>query len=292
MRGIREEVVAIYYREQSRELSKFVTVGQEICVSAFEGLSLEEYVEVRSLVCSTTQKQPCKNCCGLLQVGNEALQKGFLRFKSAFVMAYPGAAYRPWDARRRMLQMLLVSLEIGNRSRGTYYIFLVEKQDHVKYSIMQTLLSQWIKCETVKPSLPLTKETMNNLLKLAKSNADRKRLKFAVVSATGLSNTRAKAKYGFNDIATTVTQVEQGLDEVSVIYEAIENIAELKDEVLLKSLGVPTQSEHERTDESESDDDGDHGCGDGDCVLRKCYLNWLKFACVSQEFNVFGECEM
>ena len=268
-----------------------MTVGQEICVSAFEGLSLEEYVEVRSLVCSTTQKQPCENCCGLLQVGNEALRKGFCGL-SQLVMAYPGAAYRPWDARRRMLQMPLVSDEIGNRSRGTYYIFLVEKQDHVKYSIMQTLLSQWIKCEIVKPSLLLTKETMNNLFKLAKSNAERKCLKFAVVSATGLSNTRAKAKYGFNDIATTVTQVEQALDEVSVIYEAIENIAELKDEVLLKSLGVPTQSEHERTDESESDDDGDYGCGDGDCVLRKCYLNWLEFACASQEFNVFGECEM
>lgn len=48
MRGVREELVAIYYREQKRELSKCAAVGQDICISVFEGLSLEEYVDVRS----------------------------------------------------------------------------------------------------------------------------------------------------------------------------------------------------------------------------------------------------
>lgn len=84
MRGVREELVAIYYREQKRELSKCAAVGQDICISVFEGLSLEEYVDVRSSVCSTKHKQPCKNCCGLLQVANEVLQKGFLKLRSAF----------------------------------------------------------------------------------------------------------------------------------------------------------------------------------------------------------------
>lgn len=70
---------------------------------------------------------------------------------------------------------------------------------------------------------------MNSLLNLAESDAERKRLKFAVVSATGLSYKKAKAKFGLSDIATTVFQVEQALDEVSAIHEAIENIAEVKD---------------------------------------------------------------
>ena len=173
MRGIRGDLVAIYYREQKRELSKCAAVGQDICVSVFEGLSLEEYFEVCSLVCSTTHKQPCKDCCGFLHVANEVLQKGFLKLKSAFEMAYPDATYKSWHARRRMLQMPLASLGIGNRSRGSYSIFLVEKQDHVKYSIMQTFLNQWIKCETVEPALPLTKETMNSLLKIAESDVEK-----------------------------------------------------------------------------------------------------------------------
>ena len=153
--------------------------------------------------------------------------------------------------------MPLASLGIGNRSRGSYSIFLVEKQDRVKYPIMQTLLNQWTKCETVEPSLPLTKETMNSLLKIAESDAERKRL-----------NTKAKEKYGFSDIGTTVSQVEQALDEVSTIHEAIEKIAQVKDKVLLKSLGVPKEIEDESTDESETDDDDGaddedgHGCGD------------------------------
>lgn len=272
MRGVREELVAIYYREQKRELSKCAAVGQDICISVFEGLSLEEYVDVRSSVCSTTHKQPCKNCCGLLQVANEVLQKGFLKLRSAFEMAYPDATYKSWHARRRMLQMPLASLGIGNRSRGSYSIFLVEKQDRVKYPIMQTLLNQWIKCETAEPSLPLTKETMNSLLQIAESDAERKRLKYAVVRATGLSNTKAKEKYGFSDIGTTLSQVEQTLDEVSAIHEAIEKIAQVKDKVLLKSLGVPMEMEGESSDESESDDDDGagaddedgHGCGNND----------------------------
>ena len=125
--------------------------------------------------------------------------------------------------------MPLASLGIGNRSRGSYSIFLVEKQDRVKYPIMQTLLNQWIKCETAEPSLPLTKETMNSLLQIAESDAERKRLKYAVVRVTGLSNTKAKEKYGFSDIGTTLSQVEQTLDEVSAIHEAIEKIAQVKD---------------------------------------------------------------
>lgn len=117
--------------------------------------------------------------------------------------------------------------------------------------------------------MPLIKETMNSLLKIAGSDAERKRLKYAVVRATGLSNTKAKEKYGFSDIDTTVYQVEQALDEVSAIHEAIEKIAQVKDKVLLKSLGVPTDIEDECSDESESDDVDDgaddedgHGCGD------------------------------
>lgn len=119
-----------------------MTVGENICISVFEGISLEEYVEVRFLVCSTIHKQPCENCCGLLQVAKEVLQKGFLRLKSAFEMAFPDATYKSSHARRRMLQMPLVSLGIGKESRGSYSIFLVEKQDRAKYSILQSLLNQ------------------------------------------------------------------------------------------------------------------------------------------------------
>lgn len=104
------------------------------------------------------------------------------------------------------------------------------------------------------------------------SDAERKRLKYAVVRATGLSNTKAKEKYGFSDIGTTLSQVEQTLDEVSAIHEAIEKIAQVKDKVLLKSLGVPMEMEGESSDESESDDDDGagaddedgHGCGNND----------------------------
>ena len=132
-------------------------------------------------------------------------------------------------ARRKLLHMPLASLRIGNQSRGNYSIFLVEKQNRVKYSILQSLLNQLIECQTAEPSLPLTKETMNSLLKLAESDAERKRLQFAVVSATGISIAKAKVKYGFSNAAGTVSEVEQTLDEITAIREVIANIAEVKD---------------------------------------------------------------
>ncbi|KAL9976983.1 hypothetical protein ACROYT_G014334 [Oculina patagonica] len=72
------------------------------------------------------------------------------------------------------------------------------------------------------PSLQPTFQTL-------KSDAERKRLKFAVVSTTGLSYKKAKAKFGLSDIATTVFQVRQALDEVPAFHEAIENSAKVKD---------------------------------------------------------------
>lgn len=99
---------------------------------------------------------------------------------------------------------------------------------------------------------------MNELLKLAESHGERQRLKYAIVKAAGMSSSRAKDMYGFNDMSSKNSEVESALEEAAAIRDAIQNIAEVKDQVIILSLGIydtTTESEGETSDGSETDSD-------------------------------------
>ena len=236
--GTTEEYLAVYVREQKKALSMFKTEG-DVSVSVFVGLSLKEYIEARSFVCKTHHKQPCGKCCGLLEVARTVLEKGFMTLKSAYEIAHPGATYKSTPAKRYLLQMPLASLGAGSPRQGHYCIFIVEKQDdHVKYKALQLLLSNWLESQVAKPPLPL-KEKVNNLLELADSEAERKRLKYALVSAAG-SNKKVKSKYGFSSAGKTVEEVAEVLRELTATRESI---AHIKETALLRSLNVTDYSD-------------------------------------------------
>jgi hypothetical protein len=133
-------------------------------------------------------------------------------------------------------------------------MYLVEKQSQVDYSIFQTLLER----AAIKPGakeLSISKEEMSNLLYLAEMESQRELLKYAVVKAAGLSNTKAKHFYGISEVKKRKERVEQAFEKASSIRESIEKIARLKDRALLFSLGVDCVSESDTTSESESDND-------------------------------------
>lgn len=224
--GTSEEHLAVYLREQKKALSLFKTEG-DVSVSVFVGLSLKEYIEARSFVCKTHHKQPCRKCCGLLEVARTVSEKGFITLKSAYEIAHPGATYKSTPAKRYLLQMPLASIGAGSLRQGNYCIFIVEKQDDVKYKVLQSLLSNWLESQVAKPPLP-SKEKVNNLLELADSEAERKRLQYAIVSAAGLSNKKAKSKYGFSSAGKTVAEVDEVLRELTATRESIEEIAHIR----------------------------------------------------------------
>ena len=246
--GTTEEHLAVYVREQKKALPLFKN-ERDVSVSVFLGLSLKEYIEARSFVCKTHHKQPCGKCCGLLEVARTVLEKGFMTLKSAYEIAHPGATYKSTLAKRYLLQMPLASVGAGSPRQGNYCIFIVEKQDDVKYEVLQSLLSNWLESQVAKPPLP-SKEKVNNLLELADSEAERKRLQYAIVSAAGLSNKKAKSKYGFSSAGKTVAEVDEVLRELTATRESIEEIAHIKETALLRSLNV--------TDYSDSDSSVDN----------------------------------
>ena len=76
----------------------------------------------------------------------------------------------------------------------------MEKQNHVKYKFLQSLLNQWWECKasSSEPSCALTRDTVTDLLKLAETDAERKRLKYTIVTATGLFGKKAVELYGLS----------------------------------------------------------------------------------------------
>ena len=241
-------------------MSHFKTLGNDTHISIFIGLSLSEYVNTRKYVCNIQHDQPCKVCCSMTQVAQTVLDEGFLKLKAAFTMISPDVSYTAMHARRKLLQMPLVTLGIGDPKKGNYSIYVVEKQCTVQYKVLKSLLNNWINCQDEQSPLNLRKETVNSLLKLAESDAERQRLKYAIVRAAGLSSSKAKNVYGFNDMSSEVSKVENVLEEATAIREVIENIVKVKDEAIVRSLGIyyaatTIESGNESSDSSETDSD-------------------------------------
>ena len=248
-----------YIEQTKRPLSPFETLISDAHRLIFEGLSLSDYVYIRSFVCNKNHKKPCDVCTRMIRVAKTVSGERFLKLKTAFEMVSPNVTYTALHARRKLLQMPLVSIGVGERKKGTYLVFLVEKQSAVHYTIFQSLLNNWMSCQNKKCSNSLGKETVNDLLKLAESNGERERLKYAIVKAAAISHSQAKSVYGFDNMSSRVNKVENALLEATAIRDAIENIANIKETALLSSFGISEISDDSQSesmdDESETNTD-------------------------------------
>ena len=249
------EAINRYKLQEKKKLSEHSKVKDNVYVSVHEGFSLKQYIDIRQFLCKQNHSQPCTICKGMLNVASGILNQGFMKLKSAMTISSPHIRqYKASLARRKLLQMPLACIGVGNVSEGSYCMYLVEKQSQVDYSIFQTLLER----AAIKPGakeLSISKEEMSNLLYLAEMESQRELLKYAVVKAAGLSNTKAKHFYGISEVKKRKERVEQAFEKASSIRESIEKIARLKDRALLFSLGVDCVSESDTTSKSESDND-------------------------------------
>ena len=260
--------VKTYTEQIKRPLSKFNRVSNDVHVSIFEGLTLIDYIEARRYVCCKRHAQPCSLCFAMLKVAQKVIEDGYMKLKVAFEIVSPNVTYTALHACRKLLQMPLATLGIGERSKGNYCVFLVEKNSSVHYNIFKSLLNNLVTCKQ-KEKPVLSRETVNKLLKLAESEGEKQRLKFAIVGAAGLSSTKAKSIYGFDDMAAKTKEVKDALEEATAIREVIENIAESKDRALLNSFGIYDSDSSEGSDNSETDseqEDTDVTVGNDDKV--------------------------
>lgn len=62
----------------------------------------------------------------MIKVAQNILDDRFMKLKAAFIMTGPGVSYTSLHARRKLLQMLLVSIGVGDWRKGNYCVYLVD----------------------------------------------------------------------------------------------------------------------------------------------------------------------
>ena len=184
-----ENVVDIYKHQKNMNLSNYEQIRDD--VSKFEGLSLAQYIEARTLFCKAHHARTCQECCLQLNVAKHVKQEGYITLKRAFEMCSPGVTYTSYHAKRKLLQMPFAAVGIGSKTTGTYCIYLVEKQMGTNYAVFQSLLNEVIEKTAGSRTSFVTKEEMKNLLTLAESDAEKERTKYAVVKSAGMSAEKA-----------------------------------------------------------------------------------------------------
>ena len=201
---VRGDEVSIYLAEErTKTLSEHQRVRDDIYVSSFEGLSLKQYKDVRAFVCKMEHNQPCTNCEGMMKVVDKVSTCGFITLKSAFMLSSPGVSCKASAGRRKLLRMPLACLDVGDLKEGSYCFYLVEKQNTVDYQIFQTLLTKSVDTSRAQ-EIQLSKEELKELLYLADSESEKEMLKYVVVKAPGLSNTKAKEVYRICDLGKRI----------------------------------------------------------------------------------------
>lgn len=244
-----------------KNLSNYIQVDDVTDVSRLEGFTLDKYILTKENICYEERKQPCTACIGLLSVAKQILDEGFIKLNETFAMSTPGVKYKAKDAKRKLLQMPLAALKI--KESKTYTIYLVSKETNLELTRSLLKRKDWGSQNTgMQMSASLVKE----LLSATESDAERERLTYGIVKSSGLSHTKLRQLYGFENLKRRQDKVENALREMREIREAVASIASIQEKAVLQSFGIEVESDEDlEHDESETDTDAD---GEEDSALN------------------------
>ena len=189
----------------------------------------------------------------MLTAAEMVLDKGIIPLSLVFRTAFPDVTYGATPAKRRLLQMPLVVIRIGEPHRGNSQLYIMEYVHGMNYgNLAQFLETSWIS-HTARPKI--SKEEMKKVLAIAQSDRERECLRYAIYRASGLTPTATRRYFGFERMEDRAKCVEKCLHDAQVIREAVEDLSHTQERAVLRTLGV-------KDFDSSSDVDGD----DADCT--------------------------
>jgi len=106
----------------------------------------------------------------------------------------------------------------------------------------------------------LSKDTLSLLCELATCERDKKLIKYAALTSSDLTGTQLKKMYGISDPTATRLEVEEALDQVKEIHDAVEKLASVQERCVLESLGIVDLSED--SDDDDNQDSSEEECDD------------------------------
>ena len=155
--------------------------------------------------------------------------------------------------------MPLICIRIGEPQKGQSFSILMEKFPGTDYSKLGGIINGLVLTQcSAGNSGTLQKSVVKMLLSIAQSDRERKSLRYAICSASGITPTEARrtCRYGFQHMKRNAKEVEDALAEIQCIREAIADLASVEDTVLLQSFGIDVETSS-TSSESESDPEED-----------------------------------
>ena len=140
-------------------------------------LSLCDYITARQAYCSNHHNSPCSKCESMLHVAQVVLTEGYYSLSQAFNVVSPGVKYMAEKARRKLLQMPLVSVCIGSPASGRSFTILIEHCHGVNYSKISLVINGMLSSSTAQNSQVLDKDLVKRLAGLATSDRERECLR-------------------------------------------------------------------------------------------------------------------
>ena len=208
-----------------------------------------------------------------------------------FRTAFPKIKYTAEVARRRLLQMPLVSIVVGNHSTGTSLSYLLECQVGVNYEIIQQLLASHLH-DKKQPNI--TKAALREILSMARSSRERELIRYTAFVSGNFTQISARKFLGLEDMNRRASEVERCLKEARDIRECIEQMAQ--EEISSLSLGL-SDSEEEKfvlSDEDVSEEVTLTHAVEERLVqlLRTSCFNWFEFVSQTESSlkTVIAEC--
>ena len=100
-------------------------VSDDISVSNCEH-TLSEYAATLPKYCSLMHKSTCSVCPAFLSVAKKILENGFVQLAEAFKSAFPQVTYHSNSAKRRLLQLPLAAIPIGEQKSGVSEVYFYQ----------------------------------------------------------------------------------------------------------------------------------------------------------------------
>lgn len=83
-------------------------------------------MDIKKYICEQEHGQPCPDCPPLLHAAEMILQSHICSLPDVFKSSFPGVTYAAENAKRRLLQMPITTLRLGQPSTGKTKIVVME----------------------------------------------------------------------------------------------------------------------------------------------------------------------
>ena len=232
-------------------------ISNNLYITLVRGISLQEYCTVLPCFCNMVHAQPCSECHSCISLAKLVLDSFIVPLGESYRIAFPTLDYHLYTARRKVLQLPLVGLLLGNPPVW----HLMEYKEAIDYSYLISLLNVVLIKENSLPS----REQLQSMLSLAQNQREKDLISSTFYLASGVSSSKARS-FGLYNMAAKMEKVNEAIRQVRGIHDAVNELVMTKDEAILRSLGYEggsetsdSDTEYEAINEVSTGEDGVEG---------------------------------